>query len=293
MWRMMIEINIDRLLSFFVILLVCAVIQFGSFSGLMNVEIKYRYRIHREYARDRYENATQISESCIRMCGDEAVVQILEIAPALWMVECKTDDWIRVENRPVLTDLLSQTVNTPLIISTFIILIILIIALIKRDYRPTKSICTLLRLPHPRSYYLLAKLFEPMALVILFWATQCCVALIQAGYYNYAVPKTFRLSDSSLWVFDYYRILYPFIEPIWFPATVSMLCMIPLVIVTFILIARGGFINIIYGILPVIGTASIVLVITRISNMWWIMPILLIAVYYNCVAFLNKGQIFQ
>jgi len=33
------------------------------------------------------------------------------------------------------------------------------------------------------------------------------------------------------------------------------------------------------------------LVVNRVSNMWWVMPVLLVAVYFNSRMLVNKGQI--
>jgi len=208
-----------------------------------------------------------------------------------WIVMYKIDSW--EYDPPVLTALLSSTTNVPLVISTMILLVFMIVLLIERDYRPNKSVLTILRLPRLRSRYLLSRLISPVALMFLFWGSQYLVIILQTVSYLNAVPEALRPADISPWAFDYYRILYPLIEPIWFPAMVCALCIIPLVIMTFVLLAKGGMKSWFFGFLPVAGAAAILMTVNRVSNMWWVMPVLLITVYFNGGILLNKGQIVQ
>ena len=192
---------------------------------------------------------------------------------------------------PVLTELLSHTTNMSLIISSFIILTFLTIMLIEQDYRPNKSIYTLLRLPRPRSRYLLEKLAVPTMFAFIFWGLQFWVVRAQANQYLKAVPEALRPDSSSPWVFNYYRILYPVTEPVWFPAMTCVMCMIPLMIVTAVFAMKGGMRNLIYGILPAAGIAAVVMTINRVPNMWWITPVLLGLLYINGVTLINRGKI--
>lgn len=211
--------------------------------------------------------------------------------PAHWIFKYKIDYWIK--NPPQLIDLLARTINIPLILSLALLLPILIVGLVERDYNPNKSILTILRLPRPRSRYLLAKLIPPTILMFLFWGIQYSVILLQTICYFSAVPEAVRPDSQSPWAFDYYRILYPVTQPIWFPAIICALCMAPLIIITITLVVKGGLKSWIYLILPAVSVFGIVLMVNRVSYMWWAMPILLMAIYINGKILLNKGQIVQ
>ena len=208
-----------------------------------------------------------------------------------WCVYYGFNRWLFITEAPTLPDLLSETINTPLIFSTIILLLIMSIVLIERDYRPNASVLTLLRLPRLRERYLLSKLIWPTALSFLFWGLQLLVAVFQRARYLSVVEDYVRPVGQPIWKFDYYRILYPFVEPIWFPATISALCMIPAVIVTMLFIIKGGMKSRVYAILPVIGVVATILTINRTAQLWWIMPVLLVAVYLNSKMLVNKGQI--
>lgn len=282
--------HIKLLLRCLPILIVCAVIQFASFSGWIQKEIENRYYVMVYDDIDTYEQAEQIKAYIIEIYGERlAEFEVREDTYHRLLAEYKIDQWFN--NPPILTNLLSLTTNTPLIISTIILLVILIIMLVERDYRPNKSVLTILRLPRSRSRYILEKLVSPAALMFLFWGIQYLVAILQTNHYFAVVPEALRPSNQSPWTFDYYRTLYPVTEPIWFLATACALCMIPLAIVTIVFIAKGGMKSWVYGILPAVGAVAVVLVINRIPNMWWIMPVLLISVYLNCKMLFNKGQI--
>jgi len=268
----------------------------------MQKAIDNRYYTSENGSASSYEEAVRISADIASNYG-KAVVQneiselvIKNDAPenspgSLWIVEYKIDTW--EYDPPVLTALLSSTTNVPLVISTMILLFFMIVLLIERDYRPNKSVLTILRLPRPRSRYLLSRLISPVALMFLFWGSQYLVIILQTASYLSAVPEALRPADVSPWAFDYYRILYPLIEPIWFPAMVCVLFMIPLVIMTFVLLAKGGMKSWFFGFLPVAGAVAILMTVNRVSNMWWVMPVLLITVYVNSGILLNKGQIVQ
>jgi len=284
------------------ILLFCALIQYGSFSGLMLKETGKRYISSRNSVVYTYYEAEQYKANIIDAYGEE-VVQI-EISDSeigstassgsqrRWIVRYTIDTWVR--DPPILADLLSETTNAPLAAGTAMLLLFAIVFFVERDYRPNKSILTLLRLPRPRSRYLLGRLMIPTSLCFFFWSIQFLVIIAQNGRYLSALPETTLRSAGMLpWVFDYYRILYPVTEPIWFPATVCVFGMIPLAVMTLVLIAKGGMKSWIYGLVPAIGGAAAVLTFGRVSHLWWIAPVLLIAVYGNSVMLLNKGQIVQ
>ena len=212
-------------------------------------------------------------------------------AEPIWRVDYRYDAWRFLREAPTLPDLLSETINAPLLISMIILLPVMSIILIERDYSPSESVLTLLRLPRTRERYLLSKLIWPTALTFLFWGLQFLVAVIQRARYFSIVQAYARPVGQPIWKFDYYRILYPFIEPIWFPATISALCVIPAVIVTIIFIVKGGMKSRVYAVLPVVGFVAAILTINRVSQLWWIMPVLLAAVYLNGKMLINKGQI--
>jgi len=274
------------------ILIICAIIQYASFSAQMQEETKWRVASTEETA-DNYEQALEISADIEKRFG-EALVSIYtryDDHELKWIIEGQIDRWF--SSPPTLNDLLSRTTNSPLIISTIVLLLIMIIILIEQDYRPNMSVLTLLRLPRPRSRYVLSKLISPSALMFLFWGLQYLVAILQTAQYFSTVTETVRPAGQSPWTFDFYRMLYPVVEPIWFPATICALCILPLVFVTMVFIAKGGMKSWIYSFLSIIGTVAVVLVFNRISNMWWLMPVLLIAVWLNCRTLINKGQIVQ
>ena len=284
--------NIRLLLCCMPILIICAIIQYASFSVKMQEEIIWRFGSTEETA-DNYEQALEISADIEKRFG-EALVSIYtryDDHELKWIIEGQIDRWF--SSPPTLNDLLSRTTNSPLIISTIVLLLIMIIILIEQDYRPNMSVLTLLRLPRPRSRYVLSKLISPSALMFLFWGLQYLVAILQTAQYFSTVTETVRPAGQSPWTFGFYRMLFPFVEPIWFPAIICALCILPMVFVTIVFIAKGGMKSWIYGILSIIGTVAAVLVVNRISNMWWLMPVLLIAVWLNCRTLINKGQIVQ
>lgn len=284
------------LLLFLLMLLICALIECFSFTTVTQSEIDKRYyndsRIFNNYA-DAANCETNINE----IYGEKlAEINIDNVSYYLndkltdgWKVTYKIDLWF--DNPPVLTDLLSRTTHIPLVIGTIIFLSIIIIISINKDYRPINSVITILRLPRPRSRYVLSKLVIPVIIIMFFWLTQFVVVKIQEGYYLSCVPAMLRPSNSSPWAYDYYHMLYPVFEPIWFLATICVLCMIPLIIVTAVLISKGRLKNWVYWIFPLIGIVAIVIFINHVWNMWWVLPVLLIAIYVNCRVFINKGQI--
>ena len=307
MWSLF-KKHLKLLLLSLTILFLCALIQYATFSGLMKNCVDYRYYVaHWEYSDTFKEVILMISIPDINVPNFSydwykiydrykiydwyKVIDTWEEIP-LWVTEAQTN--IVVEQRtPILTDLLSKTLYTPLVVCVLILFPILIMAPIERDYMPNKSILTFLRIPKPRSRYLMEKLFIPLVFVFLFWSVQFGVAVAQTAMYFYTVPEAVRPVGVSPWAFDYYRTLFPVVEPIWFPATICALCLIPLVIVTFVFIAKGGMKSWLYGILPLLGAITVVFTVYRVSNMWWITPIILISVYLNGRMLLNRGQIVQ
>ena len=281
------------------LLFICALIQCVIFSAYMKREIDVRYNVVSNVSYKSYNEAEAHLKYIQKYYGKKvAEVHIYAmdgysegVPTILYYASYTLDLW--VDNPPTLTYLLSKTTYLPLIIGTVMLLITIIIVSIERDYRPNKSVVTLLRLPRPRSRYLLSKLVIPIILMFLFWGAQSAVTGIQTREYFNSVPKAVRPISSSPWLFDYYRILFPVVEPIWFFATICALCMIPITIVTIVFIAKGGMKSWIYIVLPVIGIAAVVLLICRIANTWWLCPILLAAEYLNCRMLIYKGQIVQ
>jgi len=256
-------------------------------------EINNRYSDRHEIG-DTYEQAVQIDAEIKARYG-ELRVQTNIRRLALYnnefncVIEYKIDSW--VDQPPQLIDLLSVTINAPLASSAVILTLFLVAFLIERDYKPTRSVLTLLRMPQPRCRYLHSKLISPAILMLLFWGLQLSVAVCQRTYFLSVVPEALRTGSISPWLFDFYRILYPVYDPVWFPATVCALCMIPLSIISFVFITKGGLKSWVYGLLPVTGVAAVILTVNRVSNMWWITPVILAAVYINSIELLNKGQI--
>ena len=301
-WRSLKEqIKPSSLVLSLLVLCVCAMVQFANFSTLMESCLDYRYiSVYWEY--DDNLDKMILHGYFLTRAGLEyyqpdvwyEIIDYWDQIP-LWVTEqlkLQGNFMIRTDP-PILTNLLSQISNIPILISMLLLLPILILAPIERDYRPNKSVLTFLRIPQSRSRYLLAKLINPVVLVFLFWTSQFCVALAQTAMYFHTVPESVRPAGASPWVFDYYRILFPVVEPIWFPATICALCLVPLIIVTFVFLVKGGMKGWIYGVLPLAGAIAVVLTVCRVSNMWWITPILLIAVYLNGRTLVNNGQIVQ
>jgi len=277
------------------VLFVCALIQWGSFSRRMQQEIEKRF-LTINIGSDTYEEINQLYASCKSNVGlieihltDTKDLESEYPSPYRWIITQKLDMFI--QKPPLLNDLLSRSIYPPLVVSTLILLLVIVIIQLEQDYRPNQSILTIMRLPHPRSHYLWTKLISPLMLMFLSWGMQYLVIILQELRYRTAFPKELIPSNQSPWTFDFYRILFPLVELIWFPATICALIMVPLIILTFVFIINGGFKSRIYIILPVLGVVAIILAINRIPNMWWILPVLLIGIYLNCMALLDKGQI--
>ena len=293
--------NIRIILVCLLVFIVCAVVQYASFHNQMQSaqgrSFRYSWIVDSDF---NAEAAEQIIDTVKKEYG-EAVVEVVgpRAASATTLrVRIKIDHWVNGSNPeyrppPELNELLSETIQAPLLIITAVLLPVLAIIPIERDYRPNKSILTLLRLPRDRSRYLMSKLVYPSVLIFIFWGSQFLVASLQSNHYFNTVPHGSIKAGTSAWAFDYYRMLYPVLKPIWFPAVICALVMIPLVLATMTFIAKGGMKSWQYAILPCLGVAAIVLVFNRIFLFWLIMPVLLAATFYNSITLMKKGQIVQ
>jgi len=194
---------------------------------------------------------------------------------------------------PTINDLLQKTAIIPLMIIAFIAACIVPVLFIVKDYYENKSIRTIMRLPIPKTYYYLDKLFPPTFLLGIFWLMQWGTLSTMARLYIAEVPVEKVTSDVWMTVWNYppARLLYPFSDLSHMPAALSFLILVPATVILFVLAERSKKRGIFSGVIACSGIIAILMHLLDLPASTWVVPSITATVLIVGIWHVNRIQI--